>query len=173
MKIRQTQEEDLDFIIDLEGRPEFASYITFWERSLHHQNLADPDKRYLLALDGEGDRLGYAILAGLTSVHGSLELVRIVLKEPGHGLGQEFLRLVMKLGFEEMGAHRLWLDVFPENERARRAYLKAGFTEEGLLREAYCHGGQYRSLIIMSCLEGEHRAGTVKDRPSPGPKSPH
>jgi len=167
VKIRQAGPEDLDFICGLEGRPEFGPFITVWEPSLHRRNLADPDKRYLLALDRgkdrEGGRIGYAILAGLASPNRSLELVRIVLERPGRGLGQEFLRLIKDLGFGELGAHRLWLDVFPENERARRAYLKAGFKEEGLLREAYLHGGRFRSLIIMSLLVEEHRTGRMAD----------
>jgi RimJ/RimL family protein N-acetyltransferase len=143
-----------------------APFITVWERSLHLQNLTDPDKRYLLALDPDGGRMGYAILAGLASPDRSVELARIALTEPGQGRGREFLRLIKELSFGELKAHRLWLDVFPENQRAQRAYLKAGFKEEGLLREAYLHGGRFRSLIIMSILEVEYRAGALQAGPT-------
>ena len=51
--------------------------------------------------------------------------------EKGRGHGRAALRLAIELAFEEHGAHRLWLDVKPHNERARALYRSAGFVEEG------------------------------------------
>ena len=57
--------------------------------------------------------------------------------------------------FERHQPNRLWLDVFPDNERARRLYKKTGFVEEGLLRENYFWNGEFRSVVIMSILARE------------------
>lgn len=156
IRLRGAEESDLDFIVAQEARRAFAQFIFRWGRSRHLKNLSDPDKRYLVA-ERAGEVLGYVILAGLRSEHRALELVRILVVEPGLGLGREILRAVLKLAFDKLGAHRLWLDVFTDNERARRAYLNAGFQEEGILRESIRQGGGFRSLVIMSLLAPEYR----------------
>jgi RimJ/RimL family protein N-acetyltransferase len=87
--------------------------------------------RYLIAEDPAGARLGFAILRGLRSSARSVELVRIALAEPGRGVGRDVLRRVVDLCFGEVGANRLWLDVFDDNERARRAYRPRGSARKG------------------------------------------
>jgi RimJ/RimL family protein N-acetyltransferase len=59
--------------------------------------------------------------------------------------------------FDELSAHRIWLDVFPHNSRARHIYRSVGFVEEGVLRECVKHGDIYRSLVLMSMLESEYK----------------
>ena len=75
--------------------------------------------------------------------------------ERGRGLGREALRLVLDRAFRELGAHRVWLDVLPHNERALRAYRHVGFVPAGVRREAQLANGEYESLAIMSILEHE------------------
>ena len=52
-----------------------------------------------------------------------------------------------------MKLHRLELDVYSFNPRAEKAYLKAGFKIEGVLRDAVMDGGKYADDIIMAMLE--------------------
>jgi hypothetical protein len=52
-------------------------------------------------------------------------------------------------------AHRVWLGVFPENERARRAYEAVGFKAEGVARGSAFFGGNYRDELIMAILRTE------------------
>lgn len=73
----------------------------------------------------------------------------------GNGMGRETLRLIKKFAFEELGAHRLWLDVISKNLRAQNLYKSEGFKEEGVLRECVLYNGNYESLIVMSILENE------------------
>ena len=61
----------------------------------------------------------------------------------------------MLLSFQELGAHRLWLDVKPHNERARALYRSEGFVEEGTLRDALYYNGRFESLVVMSILRPE------------------
>jgi len=51
--------------------------------------------------------------------------------------------------------HRLELDVFSFNTRAEKAYIKAGFKREGVLRDAIKDGDTYADDILMSILEDE------------------
>ena len=77
----------------------------------------------------------------------------------GHGYGPEATQLILKHGFEELGLHRIGLDVYSHNARAIRAYKKAGFVREGTLRESYFRNGVYHDTIVMSVLESEWRKG--------------
>ncbi len=62
---------------------------------------------------------------------------------------------VLKIGFDELGLHRLSLGVFDFNHAAIRCYEKSGFVKEGLLRDVRKVEGAYWSLIEMSILENE------------------
>jgi RimJ/RimL family protein N-acetyltransferase len=76
----------------------------------------------------------------------------------GQGYGPEAARIILEYGFEELGLHRIGLDVYSHNARAIRAYEKAGFIREGTLRESYYRNGVYHDTIVMSVLESEWRA---------------
>ena len=73
------------------------------------------------------------------------------------GYGRAIVRAVKELAFEELRAHRLWLDVKEHNARARALYRSEGFAEEGLLRECLRGPVRFESLIIMALLHHESR----------------
>ena len=66
--------------------------------------------------------------------------------------------------FSELGLHRLELDVFSINPRARHVYEKAGFKVEGVLRDAIWLGDGYCDDILMAILENEWRELTGPSR---------
>jgi diamine N-acetyltransferase len=160
MKLQTATLSHVDFILTQEAREEFSSFICSWSRDKHLQNLQNSDQHYLMiTTDADTDTeaiAGYAILSGLQSPHRNIELTRIVIVEPGKGFGKTALKLIQKRVFEAYQAHRLWLDVFEDNHRARRVYKSVGFTQEGILREAIRRGESYASLILMSMLEQEY-----------------
>ena len=88
--------------------------------------------------------------------HRSIEIMRIVVRTPGRGLGRQILEEVIRIAFEELSAHRLWLDVFEHNARAHHLYKSLGFVEEGVLREAVYRDGKHYSQILMSLLDREY-----------------
>jgi RimJ/RimL family protein N-acetyltransferase len=71
------------------------------------------------------------------------------------GYGTEATELMLSLAFERLGLHRVGLSVFAFNERAIRAYQKAGFHIEGRLREAILRDGRYWDEIQMGALAEE------------------
>jgi len=74
------------------------------------------------------------------------------------GIGTEVTRMVVAHAFEDMNLHRVWLDVYVYNARGIRAYEKAGFTREGVQREAHWSEGAYHDVVVMSILSHEWRA---------------
>ncbi|WP_255509980.1 GNAT family N-acetyltransferase [Micromonospora sp. AP08] len=74
------------------------------------------------------------------------------------GLGTEAVRLVVGYGFEQLGLHRIGLEVFAFNPRARRAYEKVGFVAEGTLRQVLRDGDGWVDATVMSILAEEWAA---------------
>jgi len=73
----------------------------------------------------------------------------------GKGLGGEALNLTLNYAFNELNLYRVGLDVISSNERAIRAYRKAGFREEGCLRASVYRDGERQDRILMSVLRDE------------------
>lgn len=71
------------------------------------------------------------------------------------GYGTEAMLLLIRHCFDTLNLNRVSLRVYSENARARRAYEKAGFVEEGCLRQAVYKHGKYDDVIIMSVLCSE------------------
>jgi RimJ/RimL family protein N-acetyltransferase len=73
------------------------------------------------------------------------------------GYGTDTMRTLCRFGFEMMNLHRIELDVYAGNERARHVYEKVGFKEEGRRRQASYKYGRYQDVVVMGLLEGELR----------------
>ncbi len=72
------------------------------------------------------------------------------------GAGTECARLMAQYAFQKLNMNRVWLGVNAANERAVRAYEKAGFAREGVLRQEQYRNGQYYDVIRMGMLRDEY-----------------
>jgi diamine N-acetyltransferase len=152
-----TRENDLDFVLSAEQSAENRPFVTAWTREQHLGALSNKDLCPLIIENITDDsRVGYIILAGLADTNRSIEFRRIVVTEKGKGYGREALRLVKKMAFQELKAHRLWLDVKEHNVRARHLYDSEGFVAEGVLRECIKGEVGFESLVVMSMLRSEY-----------------
>ena len=157
IRLRPTLIDDLEYVITVENDPVNRPSITPWERTQHEAAVRFPDFRHFIVEAGDAlEPVGFVILVGCRSPHKSIELKRMVIQSKGQGLGRACLRLLKKIAFEDLGAHRFWLDVKTHNVRAKALYDKEGFVEEGRLRECVRTDGGYESLVVMSLLEGEY-----------------
>ena len=84
--------------------------------------------------------------------------------ERGKGIGTWATEVTRDFAFEQLKLHRLELDVYSFNPRAVKAYLKAGFKKEGLLRDSSRDGDEYADDILMAMLEDEWRRMKGTDR---------
>ncbi|MBT2287650.1 GNAT family N-acetyltransferase [Paenibacillus albidus] len=156
--LKRTDEEDIDFVLNQESSTENNRFITQWTKYQHFAAIGDPDKEHIIIQSKMNERIvGFIILAGLENYNNSIELLRIVISDKGHGFGHECVRLIKEICFKKYMAHRLWLDVKEHNHRAKHVYLKCGFTIEGTIRECIRTDNKYESLIIMSILETEYQ----------------
>ncbi len=71
----------------------------------------------------------------------------------GRGYGTEATQAVVDYGLDVLGPHRIQLEVFSFNPRAKRAYEKCGFRTEGRRRDALRWDGEWfdaETLAILS-----------------------
>ncbi|MEM7034216.1 MAG: GNAT family N-acetyltransferase [Chloroflexota bacterium] len=74
----------------------------------------------------------------------------------GQGYAQEAIKLLLHFAFTEMNLHRIYLVVDVANQWAVHCYKKCGFIEEGRLRDAVYHRGDFEDQLIMSVLRSEY-----------------
>ncbi len=75
------------------------------------------------------------------------------------GYGTEATLLCLRYGFEELNLNRIALSVFSNNPRAIRCYQKAGFVQEGCLRQAVYRNGRYEDEYQFAILREEWERG--------------
>ncbi|MFD6111094.1 GNAT family N-acetyltransferase [Streptomyces yangpuensis] len=73
----------------------------------------------------------------------------------GHGHGSDALRLLVGHLFGAFGLHRIELDTWSGNQRAVRAFTKAGFREEGRRRSTVLVAGERHDTVLFGMLREE------------------
>lgn len=158
VSIRATTVKDIDFVLKAEGDSENSKYVYQWTREQHISSMMDNDIMHIIIEDSEKNSpVGYMIISGIDNTNRNIELKRVVITEKGKGFGRETLKLVKELSFENLGAHRLWLDVKEHNTKAVELYKTEGFVKEGIMRKCVYYNGRYESMVLMSILEEEYR----------------
>lgn len=120
----------------------------------------DADDRYdFLILAPDGSIVGESVI---NEIDDELRCAnyRVAIFRPtqqGKGIGSWAVRMAQTFAFETLELHRLQLDVFSFNPRAKRVYEHTGFRVEGTLRDAVRDGDTYADDILMAILENEWR----------------
>jgi diamine N-acetyltransferase len=135
--ISQAMEEKwLDQMVEKQGKQQYHFVICLIEgdRPIGATDLRD--------LDLENGSAGFGIVIGEKA-------------EWNKGYGAETLQAICDFGFGQLRLERIYLEVYAPNKAGKRAYQKAGFVEEGTLRNAHFADGQHQDALIMSLLRDE------------------
>ena len=123
------------------------------------QSIREENRYFFLILTPDGQIIGESVINEidwrLRCANFRIGIYRAA--ERGRGIGTWAIETTRDFAFEDLKLHRLELDVFSFNPRAERAYLKAGFKREGVLRDAVMDGESYADDILMAILEDEWR----------------
>ena len=143
---------DIPAIMALERGEGFDELVGRWSADQHAAEMAKPSALYFIARE-EGEAVGFVMIQGLGDGHGKGHLRRIAVARPGGGAGTKLLHAVLDWLYANTDLNRLDLDVYVENERAKRAYEKSGFQLEGRLRDYHRNADStYRDMWLMSIL---------------------
>ena len=118
------------------------------------RTIEDAGRAGIWVLEEAGRVLGHVGVRE-PGAHGVLVLGMVILPEGrGRGGGRELLDRALEHA-QSSGAHKVELEVWPDNARAIALYARAGFEVEGLRKAHYRRrDGSLRSALIMARLLG-------------------
>lgn len=128
--------------------------VSFFLRSIE-----EDDRYFFLVIAPDGRIIGESVINEIDWELRSANF-RIAIfhdADRGKGIGTWATEVTRDFAFGDLKLHRLALDVFSFNPRAERAYAKAGFRREGVLRDAVMDGDRYGDVILMAILEEDWR----------------
>ena len=98
--------------------------------------------------------IGFVLFKNLNPVFRAAELgVRIGDEsDRGKGHGSAALRLALDYAWNTLNLKRVWLTTLAGNARAIAAYARAGFEQEGVMRQAAFIGGRWMDVVMMAAL---------------------
>jgi RimJ/RimL family protein N-acetyltransferase len=104
--------------------------------------------------------IGNTALRHIDKIHRNAEYGIVIGEKDcwGKGYGTETTILVLDYAFTVLRLHNVLLSTYGYNERAIRAYTRAGFRVIGRRREAARLGEQIYDVIFMDCLATEFRS---------------
>lgn len=116
----------------------------------------DELRQVWVIIDTENDQLvGEAFLTDLDLGSSSCSFRIWISARRDQGLGTEASLMALRYAFEEQGVHRVDLEVYDFNHRARHLYTKLGFVHEGTMREAMWSDGRWCDAHLMAMLRDE------------------
>lgn len=132
-----------------------AGEAAWFERMLAAQGKTD--YHFVICLLEDDRPIGTIGLHGIDFENGSAEFgIAIGEKaEWNRGLGTDATRAICDFGFGQLRLERIGLLVYDGNDRARRAYEKAGFILEGTMRHAHFARGHFHDVHVMGLLHEE------------------
>lgn len=156
--LRQAEEQDLDYIMELTHAPENKPFIVPFDREMHEKAIANPTETMDIIVERkeDGARVGYFYVHGLKSEAKEIEWTHVIMGVKGQGYGHEAMKLIKAWSFLDKGFHRAWLDCKDYNERALHLYESEGMIREGLIRETLLTDGRYENLVILGMLDREY-----------------
>jgi RimJ/RimL family protein N-acetyltransferase len=136
--------------------------VTATEHEQWFRGLSDrADCRYFAVETSEGRHLGNVWLWNIDRRHRRAE-ARIVIGDPAgtdRGIGTQALGLLTTFAFDSMGLHKLYAYVLAFNLRAKRAFEKAGFQIEGLLRADRWSDAGWDDVYLLARLQEDGLEG--------------
>jgi RimJ/RimL family protein N-acetyltransferase len=154
---RPTTAEDLELVLRLERDDKNAPFVRQWPLEKHRAAVDDENvAHWIIYRTPDNKPIGYQIIVGLQDLDHNIEFKRLVIDDKGKGIGRQVLQHMKKVAFEEWGAHRVWLEVSEQNERAYHLIRSEGFIQEGVHRKSLKKGDDYYSLRVLSMLADEY-----------------
>lgn len=170
LTLRPFAATDLDDLHALTGDPEVVRYL-YWEVHSLEETRAGLDKRIgqdalteegqwlVLAIDLDGRVIGQVVLKWASAEHRQGELGFVL--HPafhGHGYAREAAEAMLRLGFEDLGLHRIYGACDTRNEPSWRLLARLGLRREAHFVEDELFKGEFGDQYIYALLDREWRA---------------
>jgi RimJ/RimL family protein N-acetyltransferase len=155
--IRRARPDDVDFIVDLVTGEDVQPFLAAARSYDPDSVLADirrsddePEAFGLFVIEVDGRRAGTMRFVRSNALQRIADLGGLAVHPDfrGRKVADEAARLFQLHLFEELGFHRLQLEVYDFNERAMRHAERVGFVLEGRRRRAYYRHGAWTDGVL-------------------------
>jgi RimJ/RimL family protein N-acetyltransferase len=161
ISIRRARPDDVDFLRELVNDEDVEPFLG-GRAALDRESLlreiersaSEPNEygRFVIEVDGErAGVMGFEV-ANSRSRIAHLERLAVHPSFRGRRIADEASRLLQRHLFDELGYHRLQLEIYGFNERALVHAERAGFVREGVKRKAYLRHGDWVDGVMYGLL---------------------
>ena len=178
IRLRELQEKDAALMLEWMHDPEvqkgfkknmldasLEDALIFCVNSKVPETISQGDDLHFAIVDEDDEYLGTISLKSIDLENKTAEYA-ITTRKKAHGKGIAYMAtgLVLKKAFREYGLHRVYLNVFSNNEAAIRLYERCGFSCEGEFRDHLNIGGVYMNWKWYGILESEYSESMFEGR---------
>jgi RimJ/RimL family protein N-acetyltransferase len=168
VELKRARPPDADFLLELLADDDVRPFLgprspTTRDEVLEEieRSLGEPETFGRFVIEADGER------AGMLGFHVANERNRIARLERlavhpgfrGRRIADQAARLFQRHLLEELGFHRLELEVYAFNERACAHAERAGFVREGRKRKAYRKDGEWVDSVLYAIVAEELDSG--------------
>ena len=168
VELRRARPPDSDFLLELLADDDVRPFLgprtaATLDDVLDEieRSLAEPEGfgRFVIEADGEpAGMLGFHVANERNRI-ARLERLAIHPRFRGRRLADEAARVFQRHLVEELGYHRLELEIYAFNERACAHAERAGFVREGRKRKAYLKDDEWVDSVLYALLAEELDSG--------------
>ena len=169
---RSYRSGDRDWLVGIRGRDDLMQHVPFGGQSPEEMEAVLAKRMEMTAIDAPGDALMCLMEERVTgALVGEVMLrypadmpetgeIGFILHSDFHGKGYAFegAMLMMRLGFETAGFHRMIAITDGKNTSCRRLLKRLGMREEAYFREASYFKGAWHDNVVAAMLAEEWQA---------------
>jgi RimJ/RimL family protein N-acetyltransferase len=159
--LRRAEPGDVDFLEELMTDEDVEPYLAvvrprdregLLEEIERSQSEPEEFGRFVIEVDGERAGLMGFQVANRRSRIANLGSLAVHPRFRGRRLADEAARLFQRHLFDDLGYHRLQLEIYGFNERAMAHAERAGWIKEGVRRKAYDRHGEWVDGVIYGLV---------------------
>jgi RimJ/RimL family protein N-acetyltransferase len=161
VSLRRASRDDVPFLVRLLGDADVAPYLAAVRAASPadvaaevERSAREPDGFGVMIVEVDGAPVGTATWERVNRRSRIASVGGFALDDTsrGRGVGVEAARTLQRHLIEELGFHRLQMEVYGFNERALRHAERAGWVREGVRRKAYWRNDEWVDGILFGLV---------------------
>ena len=154
--------EDFEVAVLSDPGPVLPSSLANHEARFDAEAAEPRRDRATWAIEVQGELIGQCGLGRIDHFNRRCELGIAIGREYwGKGFGQDAVRTLIDYAFDHLNMNRVALQVLADEPRAVTAYHKAGFSDEGRLRQHAWVNGAFADEMMMAVLREDWQRRTI------------
>jgi RimJ/RimL family protein N-acetyltransferase len=166
VSIRRARPDDVDFLVDLFTHEDVEPFLAAVRPKDPHsvrdevvRSDAEPDAFGLFVVEVDGKRAGSMRFARANRRSRIADLGGLAIHPDfrGRKVADEAARQFQRHLLDELGFHRVQMEIYGFNERAMAHAERAGFTREGVRRKAYWRNEDWVDGVLYGLIAEDVR----------------